>query len=348
MATDRSWRLLLSSRLQVPADLVAVGVVTVLVNVAVFAPVVRETPLRVPLGIAFVLFVPGYSLVAALFPEHTPRDSHGPDADPFWERSWRSGIDGLERLTLSVGTSVAVVPLVGYLLTVTPWGVRLAPFAVALTGFTLVVAAVAAVRRVNTPEDDRFRVPYREWLGVVREVHTPETRSDAVLNVLLVASVVLAVGSVGYAVAVHEGGDEFSSVALLAEEDGEQVLEGQPATLEPGETDDVILEVDNHEHRPVGYTVVAVEQDAERDGEDVIVHEQRERDRLNTQLEHGETWTQVLEVDPTLADEVRFAWLVYLDGEVPADPSTENAAYYTTLWVTVEDDEPSLETFVDG
>ena len=52
-----------------PADLAAVLALVLLTNAAVLAPLIRETPLRIPLGLAFVLFVPGYAFIAALFPE---------------------------------------------------------------------------------------------------------------------------------------------------------------------------------------------------------------------------------------------------------------------------------------
>jgi len=62
------WLLLPRPLRQLPADLAAVVVLVVATNVAALAPVIRETPLRVPLGLAFVLFVPGYAFIAALFP----------------------------------------------------------------------------------------------------------------------------------------------------------------------------------------------------------------------------------------------------------------------------------------
>jgi len=84
--------------------------------------------LRWVLGSVFVLFIPGYVTVEALFPK-------GRD------------LDGIERLALSVGLSLALVPLIGLLLNYTPWGIRLDPIVTSLTMFTLALATVAIGRR---------------------------------------------------------------------------------------------------------------------------------------------------------------------------------------------------------
>ena len=80
------------------------------------------------LGSVFVLFVPGYVAVEALFPRGRE-------------------LDGIERLALSVGLSLALVPLVGLLLNYTPWGIRLDPIMISLTILTVGLAIVAFARR---------------------------------------------------------------------------------------------------------------------------------------------------------------------------------------------------------
>ena len=62
-----------------PADLTAVLAVVALTNLAVFLPVVNDSPIRVVVGLVFVLFVPGYAFIAALFPEQgdPPTDEPG-------------------------------------------------------------------------------------------------------------------------------------------------------------------------------------------------------------------------------------------------------------------------------
>lgn len=352
---------------ELPADLAATLALVVATNVAVLAPVIREAPLRVPIGLAFVLFVPGYAFVAALFPEEGESpvaegdgvggfDGEGEDdgTDAVWSRSTRSGIDGIERVALSFGLSIAVVPLIGLVLNFTPWGIRLVPIMVAVSAFTLSSIAVAAHRRRELPADERFSVPYRAWLAAGRqEVVEPDSRADAALNVLLAASIVLAVASVGYAVMVPQPGEQFSAIYLLTEDDdGDLVADGYPEEFELGESAEVVVGVDNDEHRAVEYTVVLVEQEVEvvgngtvgnASGENatantsLVVRNQNELDRFETRLAHNESWHHPHEVEPTMVGEdVRLVWLLYPD-EVPAEVSTETTEYYVHLWVDVED-----------
>ncbi len=85
---------------------------------------------RYVLGTIFVLFIPGYTLIEALYPEEK-------DLTP------------LERLALSIGLSLAVTPLIGLVLNYTPWGIRLEPILASLTLFTLTILFLAAWRKHN-------------------------------------------------------------------------------------------------------------------------------------------------------------------------------------------------------
>ncbi|WP_252699667.1 DUF1616 domain-containing protein [Natronosalvus vescus] len=345
------WLLLPEPVRRLPADLAAMLVVTALVNVAVFAPVIRETPLRVPLGLAFVLFVPGYVFIAALFPEAgapptestdeasaTESDPDAPESTGLLDATSRDGIDGIERVALSFGLSIAIVPLIGLALNFTPWGIRLTPIMVAVTGFVLVSTAVGAWRRWQLPADERFAVPYRAWYRAGRsELFEPETRLDGVLNVLLVLSIVLAISTVAFAILVPPQGEQFSAVYILTEDDdGELVAANYPTEVVHGESAEIVLGVDNHEHRTVEYTVVALEQTVETDGNETIVTEQRELTRFHPQLAHNESWHHTHEFEPTIVGEdVRIMWLLFPDGDVPAEPSADDTEYSVHLWVDV-------------
>lgn len=83
---------------------------------------------RYVLGSLAVLFLPGFVTVEALYP--------GEDE-----------LEPLERLALSIGLSLAIVPLIGLLLNYTPWGIRLAPIAVSISTYVLGVGFIAEYRK---------------------------------------------------------------------------------------------------------------------------------------------------------------------------------------------------------
>jgi uncharacterized membrane protein len=363
MDSGRDLRLLFPAQIRrLPADLAGVVTLVFLTNLFVLAPVLRETPLRVVFGLPFVLFVPGYAFVAALFPEADPSQTgahasadedgsehgpgngggseHGPwngDGDATGPTSTRSGIDGLERVALSFGLSIAVVPLLGLVLNFTPWGIRLVPIVVTLSGFSLVSTAVGARRRLALPGDERFRVPYRSWLAAARtELLEPESRSDAALNVLLVVSVLLATGSVGYAVAVPKTGESFTEFYLLTEnESGDLVADDYPTDLTRGEDASLVVGVSNHEHEPTDYTIVTELQRVQVANNSTRVLDEQELRRFQTRLAHNETWHRDHTVTPTTTGErLRLQYLLYR-GDPPASPSARTAYRELHLWVNV-------------
>jgi uncharacterized membrane protein len=91
-----------------------VVITLILVYIAYHPPLLY---LRYVLGSLFVLYLPGYALIEALYPR-------GDELEP------------LERLALSIGLSLALVPLVGLVLNYTPWGIRLTPIVISLAILT--------------------------------------------------------------------------------------------------------------------------------------------------------------------------------------------------------------------
>jgi uncharacterized membrane protein len=86
------------------------------------------------LGAVFVLWLPGYAFIKALFPEQLPVKTSDKD------------LDTIERIALSVGMSLALVPMVGLLLNYTPWGIRLTPIVLSLLALTTIFATAGVIR----------------------------------------------------------------------------------------------------------------------------------------------------------------------------------------------------------
>jgi len=81
---------------------------------------------RYLLGSIFVLFLPGYSLIKALFPTKE--------------------LDNIERTVLSIVMSITLVPITALLLNYTPWGIRTTPVTLSLLALTITFATAAIIR----------------------------------------------------------------------------------------------------------------------------------------------------------------------------------------------------------
>jgi len=89
---------------------------------------------RYVLGTIFVLWLPGFSFIKMLFPTEPP------------VKTSKKNLDPIERIALSIGMSLALVPIVGLLLNYTPWGIRLTPIVLSLLALTTVFATAAITR----------------------------------------------------------------------------------------------------------------------------------------------------------------------------------------------------------
>jgi len=98
--------------------------------------------LRYVLGTIFVLWLPGYAFIKALFPQTLPFARALAHSLGTTEKN----LDTIERVALSLGMSIALVPIIGLLLNYTPWGIRLTPIVLSLTAFTIIFATAAIVR----------------------------------------------------------------------------------------------------------------------------------------------------------------------------------------------------------
>lgn len=90
--------------------------------------------IRYILGSVFVLWLPGYAFTKALFPVELPI------------KTSQKSLEIIELIALSLGMSLALVPMIGLLLNYTPWGIRLTPIVLSLLVLTIVFATVAIVR----------------------------------------------------------------------------------------------------------------------------------------------------------------------------------------------------------
>lgn len=106
--------------------------------------------IRYVLGLIFILFLPGYAFTKAFFPMHTPF------------KTTSKNLDSAVRIALSIGMSLAIVPVVTFLLDYTPLGVRLVPILLSLLAVTLLFATVGVLREHKILLEKATPTPYEE------------------------------------------------------------------------------------------------------------------------------------------------------------------------------------------
>jgi hypothetical protein len=106
---------------------------------------------RYVLGTIFIIWLPGYAFTKALFPQHPP---FAKGIAHTLETSEKN-IDAIERAALSIGMSLALVPIAGLMLNYTPWGIRLTPIVLSLLALTTIFATAAIIREhtAQTPKN---------------------------------------------------------------------------------------------------------------------------------------------------------------------------------------------------
>ena len=195
-----------------------------LVPLAVFT----SGALRIVLSLAFVLFFPGYALISALFPA-------------------KGRLDGIERVALSFGLSLAVVPLIGLVLNFTPWGIRFEPILFSLLGFILAMSGAAKL----LPEE-RFKVDFGGTFSRLTASWASQKRWDRLLTVLLAAAIIGTIGTIAYAVQTPRASEKFTEFYILGPE-GKATDYPQEAV--PGAKSQVIAGIVNREQETITYRI---------------------------------------------------------------------------------------------
>lgn len=200
----------------------------------ILLPVVYLTtgPFRIVLGAIFLLFFPGYALLAALFPR-------------------KDSLENFERVVLSFVLSVALVPLVGLILNYTPWGIRLWPIFVSIASLVFVFSFIALYRRRYLTRNERFEL--RVHIGKLKIPRWGgATKLDKVLYSLLILSVLGAIGALFYVVTTPKAGDVFTDFYVLG---SGGMAQEYPRQLLLGEQSEVTLGIVNHEHQDTSYRI---------------------------------------------------------------------------------------------
>ncbi|MCK4445352.1 MAG: DUF1616 domain-containing protein [Thermoplasmata archaeon] len=277
-----------------PYDLLGILILTVLLVIAVALS--GEGVIRIALGLIFILFLPGYALIAALFPSG-------------------KSIDWIERLALSFGLSIAVTPLIGLVLNYTPWGIRLEPIVASLSLFVIAMCGIAYYRRMKLPVEER--------LSLSVELGIPNWKEyswlDKALTIGLVIAIIASMAVMVYAFTVPKTGERFTEFYIL---DSNGTAGDYPTELGVGEDGDLIIGVVNHEHSSASYTIVIELAEVnfvmnDTTGQEEPIELSRTQiGSLNLTLDHDEMWEAPFSFSVGEVGDYKLELLLFKDGDL--------------------------------
>ena len=202
-------------------------VITAVLSVALVPLVIyTDGAARVILGLIFLLFSPGYSLISALFPD-------------------KYSISAIERLALSFGLSFAMVSLTGLALNYTPFGIRLYPILISQLVLIGILLLLAWWRRSRIAPETRFGINIKQKTVDFSKFWKNETGFGKILNVVLVISVVAAIGTLIYTAANPKPGEKFTEFYILG---ANGIADDYPEEIVLGESAWVTVGIVNREH----------------------------------------------------------------------------------------------------
>lgn len=278
-------------------DLVAISIVTALfILFVVFTP---STALRVILGLPFILFFPGYTLIAALFPR-------------------KGDLDGVERIALSFGVSVAVLILVGLVLNFV-WRLDVYPALLVFSIFILGTSGVAWHRR---------RLAGTKKFTVSLSIRLPSWRGwdlrDKVLSIVLAAMILGAMAVLGYIIAIPKAEETFTEFYILGAGEETGIY---PEELRVGEEGRVIIGIVNREHKHVSYQIKV-----EAESKIKVRVDGKEVDGgIPVVLRHEEKWEgEVVLIPKESGENQKVEFWLYKEGE--SKPYLEDPLH---LWLDV-------------
>jgi uncharacterized membrane protein len=297
------------------SDIVVISVVTTLALAATVSSI--DGLLLAAVAIPFLLFVPGYALIAALFPN---RES----------MYQQHRLVGLERTLYAVVASICLAVIVGVNLDYTIWQIRPVPVVSALAVVTYLSTLVALYRRkTSSSETTKSAVQFNTLSNSRRQPSDGDVRLG---SIVVGVAIVVALVSVALVAAQPQRGETYTELGLLTENNGTLQADGYPEEMALGESSELYFTVVNREQQQTDYVVVVQLTQTTPTG-DVT-----ESARLNTYSETispGDTWQQRHTVTAVLEGErLRLTYLLYRDG-IPEQPTVDNAYRETHIWIDV-------------
>lgn len=151
------------SKRVLPKNLITFILLSILMIITVLVPPLNKTSLWMLPGSLFICFIPGYLLLAVMFPKN-------------------DDLELVERFALGCGSSLILTSLIGLAFNYTPWSIRLELILIVLAVFSLIFCLITFIRTKKLPLERRLRI----------------RKLEKVLGIFLIICIILTIGTAAY------------------------------------------------------------------------------------------------------------------------------------------------------
>ncbi len=253
---------------------------------SIYTPPLDTTVVRLILVFVMVMLMPGYAMMAAIFPG-------------------KAEIGFAERTVLSIVLSIVMVPLMGFALNFTTWGIRLNDMVISITVFIVLFSAVAVWRR--------RKIPTEEYADIIKQLNilltgifsTSNRKLDKVLTVFVFVAILMMAGTLAYYAIAPMPGEQFTEFYVLG-------MDGKAANYSMnyylGDEKPVIVGIANHELRNVTYDLAITLSDGTNNS---TLYSER------VTLSDNQTMEKAISIKPNLlGDHLKLEFKLYKDGDL--------------------------------
>lgn len=290
------------------AILAGIGVYAVLAAAVLWVGEGLPTAVRIPIALPLLLFVPGYAVLAGLFP--LGRDSGVKRLAPHDRKKLR--LSSIERVVVAVVASIAIVPGIAVVANVIV-GVALEPVLVGIVVVTALGSGVGFYRLPPGAAD----VPLQSHGTSSRDslaTRVREAMADPVTVVAIVLCVMLLMSSAALAF-VGTSGDPSPGTEFYVTNN-----EGEEANATGEAAGGYALRIAQDGVASQRYTVVVK---VNRPGDNSSTQTSRELDRFPVTVAAGETVAETYQAPTSVDSDTTLYFLLYRDDAPPtADPDT--------------------------
>lgn len=205
-------------------NLIIYTLLSLLMIITVLIPPLNKTPVWMVPGSLFVCLIPGYLLLAVMFPK-------------------KDDLELIERLALSFGSSLILTSIIGLIFNYTRWGIHLELILIVLAVFSLLLCFITVLKMRKLPMNRRISIPKLEKL----------------LGIFLIICILLTISTAAYTLINSEAfntNDGTTNATNFYIKDLDSNVGGYSLNLVSGEQTSLTMVLVNQEGSAVNYSIM--------------------------------------------------------------------------------------------